>query len=263
MMGFIIDLDGTLYNGHSPIAGAAEFIEKLKEHGFPYILATNNSSRTPEEVADHLRAMGISAEPDTIFTSAQASAKHIGRLNKGNRIYAIGESGLKMTLTQEGLLLTEDAPDYVVQGIDRQFNYDTLASAVRHIQRGATYILTNPDLLLPSDHELIPGAGSISASIAAASGVQPIVIGKPSAIMMDFAVQRMGIPSNQVWVVGDNASTDIGGGHAAGCRTALVLTGLATPNNVQEQIRLAGVSPDKICSDLTQLWEQLFESGVK
>ncbi len=116
----------------------------------------------------------------------------------------------------------------VVQGIDRTFSYEKMFKAVRYIRAGAKYVLTNPDHLLPWNGELSPGAGSISASIERASETAPVIIGKPSPIIMRYATARLGLAPEEIWAVGDNINTDIRGGAEAKCRTALVLTGWRT-----------------------------------
>ncbi|TBL81831.1 HAD-IIA family hydrolase [Paenibacillus thalictri] len=265
--GFLLDLDGTLYNGHHPIPHAAGFIEWLQHKEYPYLLVTNNSSRTPHEVTRHLLGLGIRVPESAVFTSSQAAALHLGAADSSGkrRVYAIGEAGLMTALAEAGFELTETDPDYVVQGIDREFTYTKLAAAVKHIRAGAPHILTNPDLLLPWNGELTPGAGSIAASIQASSQAEPVVIGKPSPVIMNLAIARLGLPAERIWAVGDNMLTDIRGGAAAGCRTALVLTGLATKENAAAQIAAAGVQPDVICDDLAafrELLEQLPANNV-
>lgn len=170
MKGFLIDLDGTLYRGGEPIPYAADFIRLLQRSELPYLLVTNNSSRTPEQVAEHLQKLGIDVPAASVFTSSQAAAQYIGERQTGRRVHMIGEAGLRLALEQAGFELTEETPDYVVQGIDRSFSYAKLAAAVRHLSGGATYVLTNPDHMLPSDGGLMPGAGSLAAAIRTASG---------------------------------------------------------------------------------------------
>lgn len=263
MHGFILDLDGTIYAGQRPIPHAASFIQTLQERGWPYVFATNNSSRTPEQVAEHLRYVtGIPAEAHQVLTTAQAAARYISELNVGKRVYMIGETGLRQALMGAGFQLVDDGDcvqkvDFVIQGIDRSFHYNKLATAVRYLRSGATFVMTNPDHLLPADGEFYPGAGSIGASIQAASGQTPIIIGKPSPIMMRYAVDRIGLPHKHIWAVGDNILTDIGGGAAAGCRTALVLTGLATRDNLQSQIEAAGIIPDLVSDNLADFLQKL------
>ncbi|NOU96258.1 HAD-IIA family hydrolase [Paenibacillus sp. LMG 31456] len=257
MLGFLLDLDGTLYHGDKPIPYAAEFIGWLRKQGYPYLYVTNNSSRTPEQVADHLRKVGIEAEPSEVLTSSQAAALYMQEKQSGKRVFAVGENGLRQALHDADFTVISDdelkTPDYVVQGIDRDFNYGKLATAVRHIRNGATSVLTNPDHLLPWNNELQPGAGSIGAAIERASQAKPVVIGKPSPIIMNYAIGKLGLPLEQIWVVGDNLLTDIQGGLAAGCRTALVLSGLVSRDTLQEQQQLTGVRPELVCGQLMEL----------
>jgi 4-nitrophenyl phosphatase len=262
MNGFLIDLDGTLYRGHEPIPHAATFIQWLQQHHLPYLLVTNNSSRTPEQVAEHLLELGIEVPATAVYTSSQAAAKYLTEQPGGTRVHMVGEAGLRIALEASGFAIEGTTPpDYVVQGIDRSFTYAKLTEAVRHLKAGATYVLTNPDRMLPSDGGLMPGAGSLAASITAASGVEPVVIGKPSPIIMAYAIERLGLPAADVWVIGDNVHTDIRGGVVSGCRTTLVLTGVATADNVHEQMSSAGVTPDLVCDDLAHFIAQFTELG--
>ncbi|GIP19931.1 TIGR01457 family HAD-type hydrolase [Paenibacillus sp. J22TS3] len=251
--GFLIDLDGTLYHGTQRIPGADELIRTLNDREIPFLFVTNNSSRTPEEVAEHLNGMGIEASAEQVCTSAVAAAQYVAEKSPGCRVAVIGERGLYAAVEDAGLKLTGDNPDYVVQGIDRSFTYDKLTEAARWIMAGATYILTNPDLLLPSQDGLMPGAGTLSASIKAATGVEPVVIGKPSGILMKFATDRIGLDPKDVAVIGDNMLTDITAGVHAGCGTVLTLTGVTTTDNVNTYMERSGVQPDVICTDLHEL----------
>ncbi|MWV42265.1 TIGR01457 family HAD-type hydrolase [Paenibacillus sp. HJL G12] len=255
--GLLIDLDGTLYHGINRIPGADTLIHTLKKHHIPYLFVTNNSSRTAEGVASHLNEMGIPAAPEDVCTSSLAAAKYIAEESPGAAVAMLGEEGLRQALLEAGLHIVEEKPQYVVQGIDRSFTYETLSKAVRWIREGAVYVLTNPDLLLPSDHGLVPGAGALSASIQAASGIEPVVIGKPASHLITFATDRLGISPADAIVVGDNMRTDIAAGAAAGCKTILVLTGLTTVENVYAQIQAAGIEPDLICKDLFELIDQI------
>ena len=259
MPGFLIDLDGTLYRGTERIDYAAEFIQWLKERKMPYLFVTNNSSRTPEQVSGHLRLMGIDAEPEQVMTSGLAAAEYIrkqqpNKQQTGRTVYLIGEHGLEQALKAAGLnIVDQEQPDFVVQGIDRNFTYDKLNLAVRYILSGAQYILTNPDHMVPANGGAMPGAGAIAASIRTASGMEPVIIGKPSPIMINYAVQQLRLPLEEIWVVGDNLDTDISGGHAAGCRTALVLTGVSKANDLKRWMEMKGTAPDLVSANLREL----------
>ena len=258
----LLDLDGTMYKGGERVEGADRLIARLETFGIPCWFVTNNSSRTPEEVANHLTRLGIAACPEQVVTSALAAADYIGRNHPGGRAYVIGEQGLREALAAHPIRIeAEDSEgeregfvaDLVVQGIDRTFDYGKLTAAVRHIRGGAAHILTNPDLLLPSDGGLLPGAGSLGAAIAAASGKQPIVVGKPSAILMNYALSRANVSPDDVWVVGDNPATDIAAARGAGCPSVLVLTGLCTDADWEDRCRQASAMPDAVCAGLDDL----------
>lgn len=253
MNGLLIDLDGTLYHGSNRIEGADRLIAALREANMAYCYVTNNSTSTPAEVADRLSAMGIPALPGEVCTSAQAAAGYIAERSPGASVYVIGEKGLYEAMIDAGLRPTEENPDFVVQGLDRSLTYERIAKAVHCIRGGSTFVMTNPDLLLPSANGLLPGAGSIGAMLRAASGQEPIVIGKPSGILMDYSLEKLGMEAANTWVVGDNLATDIAAGVAAGCGTALVFTGLTNEQNYERYAEAAGCKPDLIFKDLYEL----------
>ena len=266
MPGFIIDLDGTLYSGNNPILHADTFIQQLKKNNHPFLLMTNNSTRTAEEICSHVfEVCGFSVEPEQILTSAHAAIRYVQTHISGNRVYLIGQNGLYQAFQQAGYeIVTEQnydiitgQVDAVVQGYDQQFNYGKLTNAVSLILNGAQFILTNPDHLVPTERGMLPAAGSIGAAIQKASGVEPVVIGKPSSIIMEYAIERLGLPAEEIWMVGDNIGTDIAGGHHAGCKTCLVLTGLATSDNLNELIAKTGTKPDYVANHLLDLYDHL------
>jgi 4-nitrophenyl phosphatase len=248
---FLIDLDGTLYRGKEVIPDAPDFIRWLEKTGRQYRYVTNNSSRTPEQVAEHLRHLGIPAETEHVLTTSMTVATYIKAHGKGNRVYMIGEVGMRKALEDAGLVITDQDVDYVVQGIDREFTYQKLKTASLLIQGGATFIATNVDKALPTEEGLLPGAGSLMMALQTTSGVKPIVIGKPEARMIDFAVEEMGVSKEQAVVVGDNLDTDILAGVNAGVRTAMVLTGFSK----REQVEAAEGKPTVIFESLTELMQ--------
>ncbi|MFD3257482.1 TIGR01457 family HAD-type hydrolase [Paenibacillus lentus] len=250
---YLIDLDGTMYHGNRMMPGADELINAMKYNHIPYLFVTNNSSRTPEDVAEHLRQMGIPAQAEDVCTSAVAAAEYIADVQPGARVAPIGEYGLLEALKLAGVTIDTVQPEYVVQGIDRSFSYEKLAQAARWIADGAQYILTNPDLLLPGQEGLMPGAGTISAAIVAASGAEPVIIGKPSKILMKHAMDRLGVRPDETAVIGDNMFTDISAGVHAGCGTILALTGVTNRDNLHELMTKTGVTPDKICESLADV----------
>lgn len=255
--GLLIDLDGTLFHGGVMIPGADKLIAGLRRADIPFLFVTNNSSRTPASVAAHLIGMGIEARPEEVCTSSLAAARYIAGESPEARVAILGEEGLIEACSEAGLTVVTESPQYVVQGIDRSFTYESLARASRWIHEGARFVLTNPDLMLPSDDGVMPGAGSLGAAIEAASGVSPVVIGKPEAHLITYATAVLGITPEDAVVVGDNMRTDISAGKNAGCRTILVLTGLTTRDNYEHYRQITGVTPDEIYSDLAELMAML------
>lgn len=246
---YLIDLDGTLYRGTEVIPDAPAFVEWLKRTGKRFLYVTNNSSRRPEQVAEHLRHLGIPAEPDDVFTSSQVAATYIAAAEGGKRVYAIGEEGLHHALQNAGCTLADEDVQYVVQGIDRDFTYEKLKKASLLIQAGATFIATNVDKALPTEQGLLPGSGSLTAAIRTTSGVEPLVMGKPNARMIEYALERVGVPKHRAVVIGDNLETDILAGVNADVRTVLVLTGFSK----REHLESAEGQPTIILDSLTEL----------
>lgn len=232
--GYFIDLDGTLYRGSELIPGALSFIDQLETKKIPYLYLTNNSSRTPEFVAGRLREFGFPATPDQVYTSALATAQYLKEELNTPSVYVIGESGLKQAITEAGCHITDQQPEAVVVGIDRDFTYEKMKTASLAIRAGAKFIGTNADRALPTEEGLLPGSGSLSMGIAAATGVQPLFIGKPEAIIMRYALKKLGTAPSETIVVGDNLDTDIRAGVNGGMDTLLVYTGLTTPEMAEQ-----------------------------
>ena len=236
---FLLDLDGTIYRGKEVIPEASGFIEQLKEKGFPFLYLTNNSSATPEVLAERLSSMGISAEPEEFFTSAMASAQMIKDLEKEKdpsqvSIYMIGEEGLRKALMNEGFSMVEQAPaDYVVVGIDRSFTYEKMKQGVQAIYQGARFISTNGDRAIPTEEGLAPGNGALTASLSYATGQMPVYVGKPEEAMIRLALAALFCKEKEVLLIGDNLETDIAAGASSGVDTLLVYTGFSQEKDVE------------------------------
>ncbi len=226
--GYLIDLDGTMYRGSEEIAEAAGFIEKLRVREIPYLFVTNNSSRTPQQVAEKLRQFGIHAEDDQVFTTSMATANFIAERKADASIYVIGEEGIQTALTEKGFKLVEETPDFVVVGIDRSIDYEKLTKACLAVRNGATFISTNADIALPTERGLQPGNGAITAVVTVSTQVQPIFIGKPESVIVEQALKVLGVAKDEVIMVGDNYDTDILAGMNAEMDTLLVHTGVTT-----------------------------------
>ncbi|MFQ5831062.1 MAG: HAD-IIA family hydrolase, partial [Candidatus Methylomirabilia bacterium] len=167
----------------------------------------------------------------------------------GARLFMIGESGLRAALDEAGFELARGEVQAVVVGMDRDLTYEKLRAATILIRSGARFVGTNPDLTFPSEEDLVPGAGAILAAIEAATGVAPIVVGKPEPLLFQQALDRMDVDPGKVAVIGDRIETDVLGGTAAGLTTILVMTGAARREDLAE----AEVRPDHVLESLAEL----------
>ncbi|MGE7648149.1 TIGR01457 family HAD-type hydrolase [Peribacillus frigoritolerans] len=232
--GYLIDLDGTMYRGTEQIAEAAGFINDLRKRDIPYLFVTNNSSRTPAQVADKLRSIGISTEDDQVFTTSMATANYIAEQKKGASVYVVGEEGIIEALKEKGMTLVEEHPDYLVMGIDRGINYEKLSKACLAVRNGAVFISTNGDIAIPTEQGLLPGNGSLTSVVSVSTQVQPIFIGKPESVIVEQALRVLGVPKEETIMVGDNYDTDILAGINAGIDTLLVHTGVTTKERLKQ-----------------------------
>jgi len=224
--GYLIDLDGTIYRGSEPIPAGRRFVEQLQARQLPFLFLTNNTTKTPATVADRLaNEFSIYVGPETVYTATLATIDYMNDAAKGKKVYVIGEPGLIDPILSTGYVWDEDKPDYVVVGLDNDVTYEKFVTATLAIQKGATFIGTNPDKNIPTERGLLPGAGSVIAMVEASTQQKAIYIGKPEAIIMDKAVEILGMEKSDVLMVGDNYTTDILAGINNGVDSLLVLSG--------------------------------------
>lgn len=247
--GYLIDLDGTIYKGKERIPAGEAFIRELQRRDIPYVLVTNNTTRTPEMVKTMLsESFHIETGLETIYTATLATIDYMKDMNRGNTAYVIGETGLKIAVAEAGFREDKEAPAYVVVGLDTALTYEKLATATLAIQRGAVFIGTNPDLNIPTERGLMPGAGSILALLEKATRVQPVIIGKPEAVIMNKALDRLGVRRSQAIMVGDNYLTDITAGIKNDIPTLLVTTGFTKA----EEVASLPIQPDYVLTSLSE-----------
>ena len=227
----LLDLDGTVYLSGAVIPGAAEALRKADAAGLRLAYVTNNAFRTPAAIAELLTSFGIRAAPQDVVTSAQAAARLLAaRLPAGAAVLVIGGSGLRMAVRERGLRpvsTAADRPQAVVQGYSPDVSYSILAEGGLAVAAGALFVASNGDLTLPSRRGRQPGNGSLIQVIATATGVRPLVAGKPEPPLHHESVLRTG--AERPLVVGDRLDTDIEGAHRVGSDSLLVLTGVTGP----------------------------------
>ncbi|MDR6121804.1 4-nitrophenyl phosphatase [Bacillus sp. SLBN-46] len=226
--GYLIDLDGTMYKGSERIEAASDFVKNLRDNGIPYLFVTNNSSRTPAQVAEKLVSFDIPAEEKMVFTTSQATANFIYEQKKDATVYVIGEEGIQTAIEEKGFSFAGEEADFVVVGIDREITYEKLAVACLAVRNGARFISTNGDIAIPTERGLLPGNGSLTSVISVSTQTKPIFIGKPESIIMEQALKVLGTAKEETLMVGDYYDTDILAGMNAGMDTLLVHTGVTT-----------------------------------
>lgn len=251
----IIDIDGTLWRGNQPLPGLAFFFDSLQQRDIAFVVVTNNTVKTPNQYRQKFAGAGVVLPRDCVLTASVATADYLKQhLEPGAPLYVIGQAGLRHALGQAGFTLLADASRpaaAVVVGGDTRLTYQKLKCAVLLIQRGAQLIGANPDLLIPTEEGLIPEAGVTLAALQAATGVSPVIIGKPERPLFELALQRMAANPGQTAALGDRLETDILGGQRAGLKTILVTTGVDNRGSVlQKQIQ-----PDVVVDSLSELVE--------
>jgi len=247
----LLDLDGTVFRGHEPTPGAVETLATVRART---LFVTNNASRGAGEVAQHLHAMGFSAKPDDVVTSAQSAASLLAaQLPPGAVVLVVGTDALAAEVSKVGLKPVRqwsEMPVAVVQGHSPQTSWPDLAEAALAIRGGALWVAANVDVTLPSERGLLPGNGSMVAALRAATDREPQVAGKPQPTLLTDALARGNF--HMPLVVGDRLDTDIAGACAIGLPSLLVLSGVSTADDM---IRAAvSERPNYVAEDLRSLY---------
>ncbi|MHB8134392.1 MAG: HAD-IIA family hydrolase [Anaerolineaceae bacterium] len=259
----MIDIDGTLLNGKQPLPGMVEFLNFLNNKSFKFLIISNNSTKTPQFYLEKFRNFGANILIKNILTCSSVTAFYIKQNFKGQKVFVIGENGIIEALKEQGFEIINDfseVADFVVVGGDHFLTYDKIKYASLHLQNGAKFFGTNPDVASPSEEGLIPECGTNIAAVEAASGKKAVVIGKPNQIMFDWGIKQLGSQPSETAIIGDRLETDILGGNRAGLKTILVETGVDRSNSIY----LKDIYPDLIVKDLFELiktWETQLQNS--
>ena len=255
----ILDMDGVLWRGNEPIGDLPTIFKTIAARGLKVTLATNNSTRTAEQHLEKITRFGAELTVAQVLSSSMATAAQLkADFPNGGDLYVIGHEGITQAVEAEGFRVFQERempknPVAVVSGVDWEITYEKIANASTLIRKGAPFYGTNPDKTFPTPSGLMPGAGTMLAAIETASGVAPIVAGKPQPYLFQVAMQRMGVSPSETLVVGDRLETDILGGQNAGCYTAQVLSGVSTRAEGEAMLP----NPDLIAEDLAAVLEMI------
>lgn len=254
---FLFDMDGTLYIGDSLFDFTIELLEQIRNKGARYLFMTNNSSKSVADYIRKLEKLGIKADRDDFITSSQATAYYLHQHFPNHTLYVCGTESLKEELRNQGFQVSEDITktECIVMGFDTELTFQKLhdVSYLLLTQPDLPYIATNPDLVCPTEFGSVPDCGSVCNMIYNATGKRPVVIGKPSALMPELAMQRLGISKDKTCVIGDRIYTDIKSGLNAGVTGILVMSGETT-----EQILMDSEDkPHIVLNDAGEILQEL------
>ncbi|MGE5557781.1 MAG: HAD-IIA family hydrolase [Bacillota bacterium] len=231
---YLIDMDGVLVHGARAIPGANQFIGRLNEQGHKFLILTNNSRYTPQDLQHRLNAADIMVTTEHLFSSAMATATFVQTQKPGGSAFVLGGTGLYQALNDVGYKLTDYNPDYVILGETESYSYDKIIRATQLIMDGVPFISTNPDPSGPTEFGIIPACGAVAALLEKATGYTSYYVGKPNPLIMRLALRFMGEHSENAVMVGDRMDTDIKVGLESGLETILVLTGVTTEEIVKK-----------------------------
>ena len=239
---YLFDMDGTLYLGSRLYDFTIELLQEIRRTGGKYLFITNNSSKSVVDYVKKLEKFGIHATREDFMTSSQATAYYLHKHHEGQRLYVCGTESLKEELRSEGFTVTTniDEVDCIVMGFDTDLTFQKLhdVSYLLLTRPELPYIATNPDLVCPTEFGSVPDCGSVCGMIYNATGKKPVVIGKPSSLMPELAMDKLGVSKEETCVVGDRIYTDVKSGLNAGCVGILVMSGETT-------YEILAQSPDK------------------
>lgn len=224
--GFICDMDGVIYHGDRILPGVLEFVEWLKNENKRFLFLTNGSGRSPIELHQKLKRMGLDVSQDHFYTSALATAQFLAQQKPRCSAYVIGEPGLLNALYEVGITMNDINPDYVVVGETRNYNYESILRAVKLVFGGAKLIGTNPDMTGPTEDGIIPACRAFVSPIELTTGRIAYYLGKPNPLMMKTGLRMLGVSPEDAVIVGDRMDTDIIAGIESEIETVLVLSGV-------------------------------------
>jgi len=259
--GFIFDLDGTVYRSDTLIPGADGVIRLLRERGRKVLFLSNKPIQTREDYASKLTRLGIPTQPDEVINSTFVMVNYLKKNAPHARLFVVGEIPFIEELKRSGFTITDNPKeiDYVVAAFDRTFDYQKLNIAYQAIKLGAHFVATNPDRTCPVEGGEIPDCAGMIAAIEAVVGKKvEIIVGKPSPIMIQTALEVLGLKPEDCILIGDRLETDIKMGKESGIATGIVLTGVTNEETLKAS-KSSSIQPDFIFQSIADVQNLLVE----
>lgn len=247
---FLLDMDGTFYLGDNLIEGSLDFLECLRRTGRQAVFLTNNSSKSREIYVKKLRRLGVTEPFLRVYSSSLATGRYVLENFRGKKAFLLGNEALRDELTQMGVPLDDEHPDYVLIGFDTTLDYAKMTRVCDLVRAGLPYVATHPDFNCPTETGFIPDIGAIMAFIEASAGRRPdLIIGKPYRGIVDGVLEYAGVSCGECAMVGDRLYTDVATGVNFGMTAILVLSGEAT----RKDLETSSVQPDLIFNRLSDM----------
>jgi HAD superfamily hydrolase (TIGR01457 family) len=253
--GFIFDLDGTVYLSDKLIPGADKVIGLLREKGKKVVFLSNKPIQTREDYASKLTRLGIPTRPEEVINSSLVMTNYLKKIAPNAKIFVVGEVPFIEELKGAGFTITDEPKEveYVVVAFDRTFDYRKLNTSFQAIKLGAHFVATNPDRTCPVEGGEIPDcAGMIAAIEAVTQKKVEVIVGKPSPLMIQAALDVMGLRPEDCILIGDRLETDIRMGKESGIATGIVLTGVTNEQTLKE-IKHTSVQPDFVFQSIADV----------
>lgn len=252
--GLAIDMDGTVYKGMDVIPGAVDFISELNERGIPFVFVTNNSSKNGHHYYEKLVGMGFDVSPDNVLTSGVAALMYLKENCPGRTVFPIGTDPFVEEVREYGIPISENDPDIVLLSFDTTITYEKINKAYHFLKGDAEFIATHPDELCPTEDDYDVDIGPFISMLEHLTGKEATIIGKPNRLLLDMASSRMGLPSEEVAMVGDRLYTDMRMAWNSGSPSILVLTG----ETKAEDVGGIGMKPTFILGSVAEIPDRVF-----
>jgi HAD superfamily hydrolase (TIGR01458 family) len=243
----LLDIDGVLVTSWQALPGAVDAVAALRARGVPFRLLTNTTTHSRSGLAETLRHAGFDFEADEIVTAVTATAAHLKEAHAGAKVFVLTDGDPRPDLSGVELVDVEDADVVVLGGGCDEFSYDVMNRAFRRLEDGAAFVAMHRNLYWRTREGLQLDGGAFVAALEAASGVSPVVCGKPAEAYFLAALGPLGVEPARAAMVGDDVVNDVGGAQAAGLAGVLVRTGKFRPADLDRG------APDAVVDSLADV----------
>jgi len=243
----LLDIDGVLVTSWRALPGAIDAVASLREADVPFRLITNATTHTRVALVETLREAGFDLEPDEIVTAVTATASHLRAHHAGAHVFVLSDGDPRDDLAGVSIVDVDDADVVVVGGGSDRFSYDAMNRVFRRLSDGAAFVAMHRNLYWQTSDGLQLDGGAFVAALEAATGVTPVVCGKPSPAYFDAALDLLDVPASRAAMVGDDVVNDVGGAQAAGLAGVLVRTGKFRPSDLERG------APDEIVASIADV----------